>query len=119
MLWFLEGDYRSLSEKSRHTIETSTNSIFVSIVSLWEVTVKINIGKLKLRNSLDGLQTLMASNGFRTLDIQLDHLKANLKLELHHRDPFDRLIISQAVTEGFRVVTKDRNFSLYPIKTIW
>jgi PIN domain nuclease of toxin-antitoxin system len=119
MLWFLEGDHQRLSEKSKNAIEAKVNSKFVSIASLWEISIKINIGKLKLQNDLDGLQRLINSNGFKILSIQLTHLKTNLKLELRHRDPFDRLIISQAATEDFHVVTKDPNFSLYPIKTIW
>ena len=119
MLWFIEGDHQRLSEKSKNIIETKVNNKFVSIVSLWEITVKINIGKLKLQNDLDALQSLISLNGFKMINIQLAHLKTNLELKLHHRDPFDRLIISQAVTENFHVVTKDDNFSLYPIKTIW
>jgi PIN domain nuclease of toxin-antitoxin system len=119
MIWFLEGDFQKVSEKSRYAVEAEVNNKFVSITSLWEVAVKMNIGKLKLQNDLDTLQELIVTNGFRMLNIELKHLKENTKLGLYHRDPFDRLIISQAAAEEFQVVTKDPNFSLYPIKTIW
>jgi PIN domain nuclease of toxin-antitoxin system len=119
LLWFLEGDFDRLSEKARTHTEETSDIKFVSIASLWEIAIKMNLGKLKLRNDLDGLQGLLHSNGFVPLEIKLAHLKVNLNLELHHRDPFDRLIISQAIAENLQVVTKDPNFSLYPIQTIW
>jgi PIN domain nuclease of toxin-antitoxin system len=119
LLWFLEGDFDRLSEKARTHTEETRDIKFVSIASLWEIAIKMNLGKLKLRNDLDGLQGLLHSNGFVPLEIKLAHLKVNLNLELHHRDPFDRLIISQAIAENLQVVTKDPNFSLYPIQTIW
>jgi PIN domain nuclease of toxin-antitoxin system len=119
LLWFLEGDYDRLSEKARMYTEASSNIKFVSIASLWEIAIKMNLGKLKLKNDLDGLQGLLHSNGFVPLEITFAHLKVNLNLELHHRDPFDRIIISQAIAENLQVTTKDPNFSLYPIQTIW
>ena len=119
MLWYLEGDFQKLSDKSKYEIEATSNSKLVSIASLWEVTIKINIGKLKLKNDIGGLHELVITNGFRILDINLQHLKANINLELFHRDPFDRLLIAQAIAGDFHIVTKDPNFSLYPIKTIW
>jgi PIN domain nuclease of toxin-antitoxin system len=119
MLWFIEGDHEKLSGKAIAHIEGNSHVKFVSIASLWEISVKMNIGKLRLRNDLDGLQALLVSNGFMPLEIKLEHLKTNLKLDLHHRDPFDRLMISQAIAEDLQIITKDPNFSLYPIKTIW
>lgn len=117
MLWFLEGDFKKLSEKSCQIVEEVEK--FVSMVSLWEIAVKKDIRKLKLKSDFNGLVELIESNAFKILNIQFSHLQRSIALELHHRNPFDRLLIAQAIEENLQVVTKDPSFSSYPIKTIW
>ncbi|MBX2899201.1 MAG: type II toxin-antitoxin system VapC family toxin [Cyclobacteriaceae bacterium] len=119
LLWFLEGNSEHLSINARGLIEKQEVRKFVSIVSLWEVVIKSNLGKLKLNRSLPEFKALIDFNGFSFLPILFEHTVPLLNLELHHRDPFDRMLISQAIAEEMVVITKDKNFSFYNIKTIW
>lgn len=119
LLWFLEGDRNKISSSALAAILDSENEKFVSMASLWEVAIKVNIGKLPLQSTLPKFFELIPYNGFSIVQIDQSHLLEYLKLPLHHRDPFDRILIAQSSCEGFQVVTKDPNFSLYPIKTIW
>jgi PIN domain nuclease of toxin-antitoxin system len=119
LIWFLEGERKKLSEKSLSSIENEQNQIFVSIASVWEISIKINIGKLELKNDFNQLMELLDHNNFILLTIQFKHLQKIINLDLIHRDPFDRLLIAQAISQDLQVVTKDPNFSRYNIKTIW
>ena len=113
LLWHLEGDSRLKSEKSA-MIEEPQNRIFVSLACLWEVAIKRNIGKLPKGLSLDK----MTPAPMILLPIQLNHIQQIETLPLHHRDPFDRLIIAQAIVDDFFVMTDDPHFKDYPIKLI-
>jgi PIN domain nuclease of toxin-antitoxin system len=119
LIWFLEGERNKLSKKSLNSIEDEQNQIFVSIASVWEISIKINIGKLELKNDFNQLIGLLEYNNFNLLTIQFKHLQKIINLEVYHRDPFDRLLIAQAISQDFQIVTKDPAFSNYPIKTIW
>ncbi len=65
------------------------------------------------------MKVLIAINGFQIIAIEYNHLIEYLNLQLHHRDPFDRILVAQSIQEGFQIITKDSNLSLYEIKTIW
>ncbi len=119
LIWFLEGHRNRLSEKARNSIEDEQNLKYVSNASIWEISLKVNIGKLELINDFNQLINLIDYNGFHNLPIHFRHLQKIISLELRHRDPFDRLLIAQALSENFQIVTKDPAFSLYPIQTIW
>ena len=116
-LWFVIGNPR-ITSKLRAQIEDNEN--LVSIVSVWEIAIKYNIGKLNLELPFnDFIDRQVISNGIQLLDIKLDHLKVLATLPLHHRDPFDRLLIAQAITEEIMLISADSVFSLYPVRLMW
>ena len=118
LIWFIEGD-SALSTEAISSINNNHEFNFVSIVSLWEIAIKINIGKLKLQTAFPAIQNKIDENGFKLLPINFDHTLIFKDLPLHHRDPFDRMIIAQSITENLTIISKDKNFSLYPIKLLW
>ena len=118
-LWFIGGDKR-LSANAREAIADLDNEAFLSMASLWEIAVKINIGKLKLPQPFGALipEQLMG-NEIKMLPAELSHLTQYIDLPLHHRDPFDRLIIAQAQAEAMTVVSKDPLFERYEVDLLW
>lgn len=118
-LWFLEGN-SNLSEKARAIIENPENNNFISIASIWEVAVKMSIGKLRLDIKIEDLKTEILRNNFEILPLDFEHIIELSRLEEIHKDPFDRIIISQAVSEKLVILSKDANFSIYKnVKTLW
>lgn len=118
LIWHLT-DAPNLSNKVKEDIENIDNQIFVSIVSLWELAVKINIGKLNLNYSLKEIIQEVEQLGIEILEIKPTHLFHLLNLPLHHRDPFDRLLIAQAQAENLILLSKDENFPLYDVVINW
>jgi PIN domain nuclease of toxin-antitoxin system len=117
-LWMLDGSDR-LPEKIRMIVTSKSNTCFLSIASLWEITIKEQLGKLKLDISLDDIILYMQSNSVEIIAINHLHLKALQSLEFINRDPFDRLIVAQAKTENLTLLTADIQLSKYPIRTFW
>ncbi len=120
-LWYISGDSQ-LSQVCFELIEDVENEVFVSMASLWEIAIKVSLGKLSLHGSHTLKQLVkekVLGNDFEILDITTDHLELIRTLELHHRDPFDRLIIAQALSENLTVLTKDGSFSNYSVTTLW
>ena len=118
-LWFIAGDVK-LSRKAQGVIEDAANEKFVSIASLWEIAIKLSLGKLSLGGSFEVLiPQQLERNGFELLSIKVEHMAAVATLVLHHRDPFDRLLIAQAIVEGMQVVSIDNAFDAYPIARLW
>ncbi|TAJ80763.1 MAG: type II toxin-antitoxin system VapC family toxin [Gallionellaceae bacterium] len=113
LLWYLEG-HPNLPETQRQQIEDRRNQVAVSAVSLWEMTIKIAIGKLDLMDDLATVENTLLQQGIRILPIQTAHLQRLLELPFHHRDPFDRLIIAQALAEEMTLVSDDAAFTAYP-----
>lgn len=119
IIWFAENNSQ-LSAKARSAMEDEDNDCFVSMASFWEISIKMNLGKLNINNlMLSEFMDEVAENGFPTLDIRRDHVLENEKLPLLHRDPFDRLIIAQAISESMVVISSDPAFDLYPVQRIW
>jgi PIN domain nuclease of toxin-antitoxin system len=118
LLWFQSADSK-LSDKARKIIDNSDNSCFVSIVSLWEMAIKVNLNKLNIDIGFDAFPEYLIAENFKILDIKPLHLKGLSKLYAHHKDPFDRLLIAQAITENLAIVSADRHFASYPVKVIW
>ena len=110
LLWWLSDDSR-LGQQVRDLISDPENDVLVSVVSLWEITVKLRIGKLDA-NLLEILAVL-PDMGFDRLDIADSHLVELAKLPLHHRDPFDHLLMAQAIAEGAYFISDDQNVPLY------
>ncbi|MDB5282091.1 MAG: twitching motility protein PilT [Bacteroidota bacterium] len=117
-IWFVEND-KQLPEKTKKEIENEANIIFVSVASLWEITIKLSLGKLVVKSPLKKIIKEVADNGFELLPILPEHLLALNKLEYHHRDPFDRAIIAQSSCEELAIVSIDLAFDSYKIKRIW
>jgi len=114
-LWFESGDSR-LTTLARQAIQDPANTKFISLATYWEIAIKDSLGKLELRVSFDDLFDL---KGYSRLDIIGEHLKVLRTLPMLHRDPFDRLLIAQALSEGFDVVGSDSQFDLYGVKKMW
>ncbi len=96
------------------------NDLVLSTASLWEMAIKTSIGKLELLDSFDRLIPVqLEKHAIDVLSIRLDHISKIIDLELYHRDPFDRLIIAQGITEQIPIITSDAMFAKYPVKVIW
>lgn len=112
-LWFIMGS-SNLTPQARALIEDDKNRKFISVASLWEIAIKSSIGKLSLSAPFDQLIPQQLSlNGFELLPIEIAHLATVTTLPFHHRDPFDRLLIAQAVSEKMPVVSSDAAFDAY------
>jgi PIN domain nuclease of toxin-antitoxin system len=93
---------------------------FLSVASIWEVLIKVRIGKLPLPVPAGNYLTAqMSANGVSVLSIKLEHVLQVERLHLHHRDPFDRVLIAQSLEEGWPIITSDPVFKKYPIRVIW
>ena len=119
LIWFLEDDPK-LSEAARAVVEDAGNERWVSMASGWEMAIKSQIGKLKLPLAFEGLfPGALESLGFSILPIQAGHLHRYHALPLHHRDPFDRLLVAQALVDGFTIVGDDAAFDEYGVTRVW
>lgn len=119
IIWFAENNYQ-LSENARRVMEDTDNTCFVSMASFWEMSIKINLGKLTINGlSLEEFMEEVAENDFKPLDIKHNHILENERLPLLHRDPFDRLIIAQAIAENMSIVSSDVVFDAYSVVRIW
>ena len=117
-LWFVNGDSQ-LSDKARLIIEDPMNERYVSIASFWEMAIKLKLGKLALDMSFKELYKEVRKNGFNLLPITIAHTEKTLILDLHHRDPFDRILISQAMVDKLTIITADTKFHHYKVKQTW
>ena len=117
-LWLIQGDPQ-LSDRVRSVISDDTNQLNFSVVSIWEIAIKLNIGKLKIEHSIEDIYQLLAQLKIEILPIERLDLDRYLTLPLHHRDPFDRLIISQAIDRELILVSADGSFDPYPVQRLW
>ena len=118
-LWFINGDAQ-LSKKARETIVDYDAIKYISIASFWEIAIKLNLGKLSLDMPYVDLRHQVSDNGFEILPITFAHTAELSSLDLHHRDPFDRIIIAQALSERLILISKDSNFEKYSrLKVRW
>ena len=119
LIWLTQEPER-LSEKSRTIIENQDNELLVSHVSVWEMLLKTQAGKLSfpvpLRKWLSDQQNTW---DFRYLNISLEHLLRVEEIERHHSDPFDRLLVTQAIVENIGIVTPDPWIAKYPVQVLW
>ncbi len=115
LLALLSSDY-PLSPAASEAMERPDAQLIVSTVSVWEIAIKRSIGKLK---APDDVIERIDEAGARILTITPQHAHATGELPLHHRDPFDRLLIAQAQLEGFTIVTGDRAFAAYGVPVVW
>jgi PIN domain nuclease of toxin-antitoxin system len=118
VIWFINGD-NDLAEKAKEEIIKKPYNNFVSIVSFWEIAIKISIGKLELKGSFDTFVDKVKSNSFQILSVSSIDALAVATLPFHHRDPFDRMIIAQAQNNKLQIITRDDAFALYEVATLW
>jgi PIN domain nuclease of toxin-antitoxin system len=119
LIWLVEGD-KNLSTVARSAIEDEDNSLYLSIASLWEITIKLSLGKLDLQLSVDEMvESFLIPGGIEILQIETSHLSILRDMPLHHRDPFDRLIIAQAQAEKMTLISADGVFDLYGVDLRW
>ena len=119
LLWFLADD-KKLSHRARQLIERSNHESFCSIASLWEIAIKTGLGKLDLAEPFEQMfPEQLHLNSIEILDITVNHLIKLTTLTLHHRDPFDRLIIAQGLVEGLPIISVDTIFDAYGIDREW
>lgn len=121
-LWFVEGDPQ-LSAGARRLLEEADNEIWLSLASIWEMAIKFSIGKLTLLDRegsfAEHLADLIESNGIAILPVTLPRVLLVATLPLHHRDPFDRLLVAQSLTDGMPLVSADTILDAYGVRRLW
>lgn len=117
-LWFVN-DNPKLSDRLKDLIEDTSNVSYLSVASLWEMSIKFNLGKLTLDpNYEEFVEREVTTSSIQLLNIELSHLRINATLPFHHRDPFDRLIIAQSIAEDIPIVSVDSAFDQYAVTLI-
>jgi PIN domain nuclease of toxin-antitoxin system len=111
LLWIL-GSPGQLSAPAYMALGDPANERLVSVAALWEIAIKVSVGKLSIPMALDAA---MIHSAATPLAITIDHAKRAQTLPFHHRDPFDRMVIAQAIEEGLTIVTRDRHFPAYGV----
>jgi PIN domain nuclease of toxin-antitoxin system len=121
-LWWINNDQR-LSERVRELIGNSQNTLFFSAASAWEIAIKAQLGKLGFTDSHDNLERFITEqlmlNAFEGLPMQLRHGLHVATLPIHHRDPFDRLLVAQSQLEDLPILTADAQIGRYDVHVIW
>lgn len=121
-IWFIQNSPK-LNSQTRRLIETTNNQILISIASLWEISIKNSIGKLNLTKGFEAMTDYLKDNSIEILPIDFAHTVENNRLPFHHRDPFDRIIVAQAIVENLDFISADAVFDDYlagtSIRRIW
>ena len=119
-IWWLN-DHRRLSAEARRVIMDGTNPVWLSAASIWEMAIKISLGKLRVPGKLDDLvETQTRTNGLQVLDVRARHASALMNLSPIHNDPFDRMLIAQAQSEDLVLLSPDTHIAQYPaVRVVW
>jgi PIN domain nuclease of toxin-antitoxin system len=117
-IWYVEGK-KELSLKARNAIRNPESKSSVSVATLWEIAIKISIGKLELGKPFDNVLEYIEENGIEVLPIRFAHTREVRRLRFHHRDPFDRMLIAQTRVEAMTIVSSETVFDKYGVKRIW
>ncbi|MCC8109849.1 MAG: type II toxin-antitoxin system VapC family toxin [Planctomycetes bacterium] len=118
LIWHYE-DKPALGKKAGKAIENRTNQLFISAVTVWEMSIKVGLGKLKLDRPVLDIISIYKVKGVSVLPITETHAVRVGTLPSIHRDPFDRMLVSQAQCEGLTIVTVDEFIQQYPIECLW
>jgi PIN domain nuclease of toxin-antitoxin system len=120
LIWFVENDPK-LSAQVRKLLEDTQHTVLISHASLWEMTIKKSIGKLAISLPLQSLVQQLAQQFIQPLSFQVAHYEILETLPFHHQDPFDRMLIAQAIAEGFTLITQDGKFAAYEpaVQILW
>ncbi len=118
-LWFVSADPK-LSSKAEALISEGANELLLSVASLWEVSIKVSLGRLPLAAPVhEFIPEQLRRNRIDLLPIEMSHTFEVARLPFHHRDPFDRLLIAQALVENLPIVSVDSAFDAYSVERIW
>jgi len=118
-LWWV-WDAPELSAKARKILANPENECLLSLASSWEIAIKVSLGKLTLTSGVDRfIPEQLSVNGFRQLGLEFRHVARVATLPFHHRDPFDRLLLAQALEEKLAIVSADTVFQEYAVKRVW
>ena len=118
LIWLMEAPSK-ISCDIREKLKLSENSIHLSCASLWEIAIKLSLGKLELKWPFEKLISDLNSTNINILQIENDYLKKLASLPLMHKDPFDRLLIATALVEDLTIITKDENIQKYDVSWVW
>jgi PIN domain nuclease of toxin-antitoxin system len=116
-LWYLLGD-SNLGNKAKEAIDTKTG-LYFSIASLWEISIKINVGKLQLNRSFEDLPKELEYINVQILPITFKDTGIYTSLPLHHREPFARILVAQTMNHSLVLISRDEAFDAYPIRRVW
>ena len=116
LLWALSAPDK-LPAALRQDIRAAGNDVYSSIASAWEIAIKVALKRLDFE--VNSLANSLAASGIQTLDISLQHVARVAELPLHHRDPFDRMLVAQALCESMTLVSRDRALARYGVKLLW
>ncbi len=118
-IWWRE-EPAKLSPKAFSEISDANNNIFISVVTIWELQIKIALNRLTIKGGLENaVKDEQQNNGFQILPVNLSHALNIENLPPHHSDPFDRLLISQAIVENMTLVSADKEFGKYQVNLLW
>jgi len=118
-LWFVLNDSR-ISTTANELISDPQNDVFLSPASFWELAIKISIGKYRIPGDFrEFMEHQFQQNDFEVLPIVIAHAAVVATLPFHHRDPFDRLLIAQTISEELSIVSADTVIDLYPVTRLW
>lgn len=119
LYWYIEGDPQ-LSATARTLIQDASNEVLISPASYWEIAIKISVGKWQLNRTYeDFLDIGFNKYGFKILPILPTHTAGVISLPFHHKDPFDRLLIAQAIVENIPIISADPVMDAYPVRRLW
>jgi len=116
LIWWLTDD-PALPEAARNAIASPDNDVYVSHVSAWEIAVKRQLGKIEF--PLEAFEDILDANQFESLPIRLEHILTLGNLPMHHRDPFDRLLVAQATNGKLTLVSGDQQMNAYEVLLLW
>lgn len=117
-LWYIQASDQ-LSPKAADILEDPNQNLYFSIASLWEISIKMGLGKLKLDNSFHELEALLSRLSIEILPITFADTETYFSLSLHHRDPFDRMLITQVMNRSLSIITADSAFDAYSVDRVW
>ncbi len=118
LVW-LDSDPARLSQRVRAFLQEPSNIVLLSVVSIWEMVIKLSLGKVQLSQPLQAIIAEQRANGVQVLPVELDDVLAVADLPAIHRDPFDRLLVAQANRQGAVLLSADPVVARYPVQVLW
>lgn len=118
LLWWFKNDSR-ISSRAASSLSDQKNTILISAAAAWEIAIKVRLGKMEVGPLVPDLNRYLQEEGFLELPVNIMHAMRVGSLPLHHRDPFDRLLIAQAQVENIPIMTADAGFDRYDVTVIW